>query len=806
MANRYVRAAGGNYSVAATWASTSGGTDSVAVPTSADDVFLDANSGQLTIDATAVAKSFNCTGYTGTLTHNAFNLIVSGSVTLVAAMTYTPIFGSSFISMSGNCSITTAGKLQSFIQHTTSGTLTLQDNLTFGTSKFCVLVESQTCNMNGKTISGDSTINRLFVQTGTIGTSGTFILNGGTFANADFRDITLSVAADLSAITGGSGDCGGNTNITFTSAADQHWIAATGGSWSNSAKWTSRIPLPQDNVYFDNAFSASQTVTVDMRRIGKSIDWTGATGSPTFNINSAPNTIYGSLTLISAMTLTTGQTPVFEGRGSFTLTSAGKSFASITQSMFGGTLTLQDSLTMTGTFTLNNGTLNDGGFSLSMGSFSSSNSVTRTITKSGTWSLTSTGTVWDTSTTTGLTLTDTGTTSITDTSASSKTFAGGGKTYNNISITGGGSGAVIFTGANTFNRIQVTGGTKTITLPGSTTTTLISGGGLGNGTNVITFNASAGSATLSKSTGTLNWDYVNLTNIPSTGGAGFFAGDNSTNGGGNTGWLFRGNHQNNFAGDPHCKALWSMESGALTTDFISSNTLTNNNTVTANTTTFREKLASGNFVAASSQAFNITDANLVSGFPTKSGETNFTFSIAFWVLFTSFASSGSRRALVSKFESGTPLRCFRLSAHNNAGTNIARMTLGFNAGNTQEDIDHGSTLSTATWYHMTETYNNADKTYQIMLRDTNGAVVGVDKTGTATLDANKLSITTADLTIGCNGNTRTNFQDGLIDEIAVFDDILTAQEATQISLGTYGIYTHLEGGVRGLERGLYGRF
>ncbi len=263
---------------------------------------------------------------------------------------------------------------------------------------------------------------------------------------------------------------------------------------------------------------------------------------------------------------------------------------------------------------------------------------------------------------------------------------------------------------------------------------------------------------------------------------------------------------NNFAGDSHCKALWSMESGALTTDSIGSNTLTNNNTVTANTTTFKEKLASGNFVAASSQAFNITDANLNSGFPTKSGETNFTFSVAFWSRFVSFAATSDRRSLVAKLETGTPLRCFRIAAYNNAGTNIMRLTLGFNSGITQENISHGSTLSTATWYHTTVTYNNSDKSYQIMLRDTNGATVGSDLTGTATLDANKLSITTADLVIGAHGNTRISFQDGLIDEVAIFDDIITAQEATQIARGIYGIYTHLEGGIRGLERGLFGGF
>ena len=55
-ADRYVVSAGGNYNSASTWASTSGGNDAVAVPTAADNVYLDANSGPLTINAASVCQ------------------------------------------------------------------------------------------------------------------------------------------------------------------------------------------------------------------------------------------------------------------------------------------------------------------------------------------------------------------------------------------------------------------------------------------------------------------------------------------------------------------------------------------------------------------------------------------------------------------------------------------------------------------------------------------------------------------------------------------------------------------------------
>ena len=542
MANRYVRTAGGNYSTAATWASTSGGTDSVAVPTSADDVFLDANSGQLTVDAASAAKSVNCTGYTGTLTHNAFVWTVAGSVTFVSGMTYTPL-ETSTVTLSATNTLTTAGKLFPLMILNTGITTTLADGLNFMASKVITLtLNGSSLTLNGQTVSGNSATNRVLIRTNTIGTTYTITNTTGTFANADFRDITLSAAADLSAITGNSGDCGGNTGITFTTAATQTYTGGT-GNWSTAGLWTSRVPLPQDDVSM--AGVTGGTITADMPRLGKSIDWTGASGTPTF-VYSMAGTFYGSWTLISAMTYTPTVGLTAEGRGSFNFTSAGKVHTGTVIQMVGGTLTFQDAqsftFSATSNITLNNGTVNGNNFNITVGIMQTSSTAARALNMgSGTWTENGTGNIWFFSSVTNLTLNaETSTIFFSNTGTSSKTFVGGGLTYNDLKIAGGGTGEVIITGANTFNRIYTDGGgTKSITLPGSTTTTILSGQGLGNGTNVITFTASAGSATVSKASGKVRWNYVSLTNIPSTGGAVFYAGINSTDGGGNTGWIFR---------------------------------------------------------------------------------------------------------------------------------------------------------------------------------------------------------------------------------------------------------------------------
>jgi hypothetical protein len=122
-----------------------------------------------------------------------------------------------------------------------------------------------------------------------------------------------------------------------------------------------------------------------------------------------------------------------------TITTNGKSLVNLTFNGVGGGWTLQDALTANSTarsITLTNGSFNANGFAVTYGLLSSTNSNTRTLTLgNGLWTLTGTGTVWTTATTTGLTF-NKGSSDIllSDTSTSSRTFAGGGLTYNKLTI------------------------------------------------------------------------------------------------------------------------------------------------------------------------------------------------------------------------------------------------------------------------------------------------------------------------------------------------------------------------------------
>lgn len=480
----------------------------------------------------------------------------SWDITISTNMTLTK-GGSTIQSSSSTVTVQTGGLAYNNIVFTGSGTITVAgagcsfNNLTrTGTASLTgVLNLPSSITITGNfTITGDSSINRVLVQTSSIGVTTTVTNTGATqiWSNADFRDVSLTTIYDASAISGGSGDCGGNSNITFTTATPKFAVAA--GNWSSTSTWSlsnggssgAAIPLPQDSVTI-NGNSGVGTITQDMLRTGKNVDLTGYTG--TIAISVVMST-YGSWTQSSSLTSSGAGTINFEGRGSHTVTSNGKTFGQrLIFSSFGGTYTLNDAInSINSAFTITNGTFISNGFSITCLIFTASGGSLRTvnITNSLLTCSSNGSNPFDNTTVTNLTWIATGSTILMSDNVSSKNFIGGGITYGNLVITGGGAGTQTILGANTFKSLRVVGGVKSIILPGSTTTTFTGESGLGNGTNLITFTASAGSATVAQNGGIVNWDYVNLTNIPASGTAAFYAGPltHSTDGGGNTNWIF----------------------------------------------------------------------------------------------------------------------------------------------------------------------------------------------------------------------------------------------------------------------------
>jgi hypothetical protein len=82
------------------WSTTSGGIGGSAVPTSADDVFFDANSGASTVTigaGTAVCSTLTMTGFTGTLAFGSNSITVAGTGTIFTGATTYSVTGTALL-------------------------------------------------------------------------------------------------------------------------------------------------------------------------------------------------------------------------------------------------------------------------------------------------------------------------------------------------------------------------------------------------------------------------------------------------------------------------------------------------------------------------------------------------------------------------------------------------------------------------------------------------------------------------------------------------------------------------------------
>jgi len=396
---------------------------------------------------------------------------------------------------------------------------------------------------------------RMYVSSSTYGTAITLTAASTSLVDIDFTDITGAGAA--SPFTGTRlGNCGGNSGITFTAAKNCYFVGTTSANWistnwalsSGGATSTANYPLPQDTAYFDNSsLNTSATVNLSANLNLPNIDFSARTNAMTVASAAVTNIrFFGSVTLSSVVTITGTGTLNWQNRNTSTITNAAVSWPQpITINNLTGTVRLLDAFTSTNAttaLTLTSGTFDANGFNFTGVKVVATGSTTRTLAiGSGTWTISGvTTTTWSVAST-GLTVTGSGTISMTG--ATAKTFAGGGVNYGSVALNQGGAGTLTVTGSNTFgditNTYSATGAT-TILFTSGTTQTVAAFTAVGTSGKLLTLNAvTSGSAfTLSKSGGTVSSDYLSLKDSTATGGAGWYAGANSTNTSGNTGWIF----------------------------------------------------------------------------------------------------------------------------------------------------------------------------------------------------------------------------------------------------------------------------
>jgi len=123
--------------------------------------------------------------------------------------------------------------------------------------------------------------------------------------------------------------------------------------------------------------------------------------------------------------------------------------------------------------------------------------------------------------------------------SNNRTFAGAGRTFYNLEITGSTSGNLVFTGSNTFNEFRCSIAPKTIHFTAGTTTTVSAWVVSGTPGNLITITSpTTATHALVKTGGIVSSDYLNLSYSAATPASTWYAGANSTNSGNNSGWLF----------------------------------------------------------------------------------------------------------------------------------------------------------------------------------------------------------------------------------------------------------------------------
>lgn len=237
------------------WATSSGGASGAAAPTAADDVYFDAaSSGTVTLSSSTVARSINCTGFTGTISHPAATTISIGDATagagniallLVSGMTYTlgnaTTSAINFVSTSATVqTITTAGKtLAQLTFNGVGGSWQLADSLTLG-SAAAIFLTRGTLDFNGTTSTiGGLDLEGANARTLTLGSATLTIIGSAASSGNAMTFITttnLTISANTASINiTGSGNVNGTGNfngasITVNPAGIVRFGAPTGSA------------------------------------------------------------------------------------------------------------------------------------------------------------------------------------------------------------------------------------------------------------------------------------------------------------------------------------------------------------------------------------------------------------------------------------------------------------------------------------------------------------------------------------------------------------------------------------------------
>lgn len=530
MADRYwIATSGGSWTNNANWSTTSGGAGGASYPTSIDNAIFD-QAGTYTVTLPSSTSScLNLSNTAGSVTFsggNAANLEVSGNFLLQSTATWS-VGGVLRMVGSGKTVTTNGVTIAGGFTVASSGTVTLQDNLTQSTSSsYDVSLTSGTFAINGKTVTCKSfSSSNTSTRTLDFGTSGGFILKG----------------------TGTVWNTGTLTNLTITKAGSPFVISSPTSAGTVTLN-VGAMTESQSLVFGFQSMPSGSTITFTSGDAVGQLQFTSASGACT--VSNVPITIYGTMQISG-----TGSTNFSFAAGSNAWTFTGTTGSSAFN--LDGNRTFDFPWVISGTkyWEINNGnielgstrslthngsTLNLNGRTFAAGSYITGAGTKELLFNGGTLTCIGSGTSFDNANPTNFTTTaGTGAGKISMTSLLAKTFNGGGSTFN-CTLSNDGAGAMTISGSNTFTTLANGVQPTTFTFTSGTTTTVTNWNISGTASNLVTIGSTSTSQhTLSKASGTVNATNLNISYSNATGGATWNAGAGSVDSGNNTGWVFQ---------------------------------------------------------------------------------------------------------------------------------------------------------------------------------------------------------------------------------------------------------------------------
>lgn len=231
---------------------------------------------------------------------------------------------------------------------------------------------------------------------------------------------------------------------------------------------------------------------------------------------------------------------------------------------------------------------------------------------------------------------------------------------------------------------------------------------------------------------------------------------------------------NDFSRDSRCKALWRFEDGALTADSKGTNTLTAVATPVTDVADFQEGGACVDIEHYDYDYFTIVNANLDAGFPLKSGDTSKKFTWCCWI---KQESQPANAYFLGKYNVNSK-RSFSLATY----SNVLQILWGYNSGDSVDSFSTGISIANGEWYHVAVVVDGIAKTISVRVyRVLNDTVYTYSSNR-----ANELNVSDADFRIGARAGDTEYRYDGKVDEVVIFDDLLTDDEIDQIRQGTFG--------------------